>query len=452
MNEVIAKYLNARVPRYTSYPTAPHFSDKVGEADMRGWLAGLSSDERLSLYLHVPFCRQMCWYCGCNMKLAARREPVSAYAGRLVEEIHLVADALPGRHTVSHIHWGGGTPTALAPEDFAFLDRALRERFDIAPDAEIAVETDPRTLSLDTVKALQAMGCNRASLGVQEFDETVQRAINRVQPFETVERVTGWLRGHGVAAINFDLMYGLPHQTMAMLAETVRRAVSLRPDRIALFGYAHVPWMAKNQRMIEDAALPDAMARFEMSEAAGDLIESLGYCRIGIDHFALPEDSLARAARSGRLRRNFQGYTADDASALIGFGASAISALPLGYAQNIVETGAYQRAVGEGRLPVAKGIRLDSDDELRRAIIERLMCDFSADMPEICTRYTAPPDGFGASFERLGPLVADGLVAIDGSRVTIPPEGRALTRVVAAAFDAYLTAASDAAPKRHAAL
>ncbi len=452
MNEAIAKYLNARVPRYTSYPTAPHFTPAIGESQVRQWLSVMPADERLSLYLHVPFCKKMCWYCGCNMKLAARYEPVAAYAARLIEEIHLTADALSARHKVGHIHWGGGTPTVLAPADFVRIDNALRARFDILADAEIAVEIDPRTLTLETVGALHSMGCNRASLGVQEFDARVQEAINRIQPFETVERVSGWLREHGVSALNFDLIYGLPHQSGAALAETVKRALSLRPNRIALFGYAHVPWMAKNQRMIEEAALPSAQERFQMSEAAGDLIESLGYRRIGIDHFALPEDSLARAAGGGRLHRNFQGYTTDDASALIGFGASAISALPQGYAQNIAETGAYMRAVGEGRLPVAKGVCLSGEDKLRRAVIERLMCDFAADLPEICARFDKPVHSLDAALDRMEPLIAEGLAEKNRRRITIPPHGRPLARVIASAFDAYLDASHDAAPKRHASL
>jgi oxygen-independent coproporphyrinogen-3 oxidase len=448
MDQTISKYLDARVPRYTSYPTAPHFSGRIGEADLRGWLGCLSDEVRLSLYLHVPFCRKLCWYCGCNMKLAARYEPVMAYVDRLIEEIALIADALPHRHGVSQIHWGGGTPTSLIPEDFARVDAALRERFDLAPDAEIAVEIDPRTLTEETVGAIAKMGCNRASLGVQEFDEHVQRAINRIQPFETVAKTTGWLRSHGVGAINFDLMYGLPYQTTAKLLETVERAIDLAPSRIALFGYAHVPWMAKKQRLIDTALLPGATARFEMAEAAADLIESLGYERIGIDHFALPDDALAEAARTGRLRRNFQGYTADDADALIGLGASAISALPQGYVQNIVETGAYMRAIAEGRLPVAKGMRLTRDDHLRRTIIERLMCDFAADLRQICARFDTAPPALQPDIDRLSAYASEGLVRFEDGRLTITRRGRPLARLIAAAFDAYLPAVSG--ERRHA--
>jgi oxygen-independent coproporphyrinogen-3 oxidase len=448
MREAVRKHLGARVPRYTSYPTAPQFSSVIGADTVRGWLAALAPGSSLSLYLHVPFCARMCWYCGCNMRLVARYAPVAEYVERLIAEIHMRADALGHRHSLNHIHWGGGTPTTLSPDDFARVDAAIRERFDIADDAEIAVEIDPRTLDEPTVAALARMGCNRASLGVQEFDPQVQLAINRVQPFEMVETVCGWLRNAGIHALNFDLMYGLPHQTPEMLAQTVKQAVSLKPARLAVFGYAHVPWMAKNQRMIPDDALPGGEARFEMAALAGQVLVERGYQAIGIDHFALREDSLAIAAREGRLRRNFQGYTTDQAGALIGLGASSISALPQGYAQNMVQTNDYLRAVDAGALPVAKGLALMPEDIWRRAAIERLMCDFAVDLEAIALRFGLPDGAFAADFERLRPLAEDGLVEIDGSQVHITPEGQPLARVVAAAFDVYLAAHEGV--KRHA--
>lgn len=448
MRESVRRYLGARVPRYTSYPTAPQFSGEIGADTVRGWLAALSPGANLSLYLHVPFCARMCWYCGCNMRLVARYAPVAEYVERLIAEIHLRADALGHRHSLSHIHWGGGTPTTLSPEDFARVDAAIHERFDIADDAEIAVEIDPRTLDEPTVAALARMGCNRASLGVQEFDPGVQVAINRIQPFEMVETVCGWLRGAGISALNFDLMYGLPHQTPEMLAGTVEQAVRLAPSRLAVFGYAHVPWMAKNQRRIDEAALPGGEARFEMAALAGELLTARGYQAIGIDHFARPEDSLAVAAREGRLRRNFQGYTTDQAGALVGLGASSISALPQGYAQNVVQTNDYLRAIDAGALPVARGLALSPADLWRRAVIERLMCDFAVDLEAIALRFGLSESEFAEDFARLRPLAADGLVQIDGSQIHITPEGRPLARVVAAAFDVYL--AGHDGVKRHA--
>jgi oxygen-independent coproporphyrinogen-3 oxidase len=448
MREALRKYLYARVPRYTSYPTAPHFSPEIGADTVRGWLADLAPGSNLSLYLHVPFCARMCWYCGCNMRLIARYDPVAAYVERLINEIHMRADALGHRQTLTHIHWGGGTPTTLSPADFARVDAAIRERFDVAEDAEIAVEIDPRTLDQETVAALAQMGCNRASLGVQEFDPQVQLAINRVQPFETVNQVCDWLRDAGITSLNFDLMYGLPHQTPEMLADTVKRAADLDPARIAVFGYAHVPWMAKNQRKIDEDALPSPETRFEMAEQAGALLEQLGYQAIGIDHFARPDDNLAIAARNGHLRRNFQGYTTDQADALIGLGASSISALPQGYAQNVVQTNDYLRAIDDGALPVAKGLKLSEEDIWRRAVIERLMCDFAVDLEAIALRFGLSQEAFAEDIERLRPLEADALARLDGAQVHITAEGRALARVVAAAFDVYL--AGHGAEKRHA--
>jgi oxygen-independent coproporphyrinogen III oxidase len=448
MREAVRKHLGARVPRYTSYPTAPHFSTEIGALQVGAWLADLSPGSSVSLYLHIPFCARMCWYCGCNMRLIARYDPVAAYVERLIREIHMRADALGDRQTLTHIHWGGGTPTTLSPRDFARVDSAIRARFDVAEDAEIAVEIDPRTLDEETADALAAMGCNRASLGVQEFHPGVQAAINRVQPFETVAQVCGWLRPRGIEALNFDLMYGLPHQTPEMLADTVTQAVTLDPARIAVFGYAHVPWMAKNQRKIDENALPTSETRFEMAAQAGEQLEALGYEAIGFDHFAQPDDSLAVAARNGRLRRNFQGYTTDQADALIGLGASSISALPQGYAQNVVQTNDYLRAIDAGALPVAKGLALSAEDIWRRAVIERLMCDFAVDLEAIALRFGLSHEDFADDLARLRPLEADGLARLDGTQVYVTAQGRALARVVAAAFDTYL--AGQGTVKRHA--
>src|SRR5271165_5311712 len=394
MHTAIAKYFSARVPRYTSYPTAPHFSEAVGSADYRGWLEALDPASELSLYLYVPFCRKMCWYCGCNMRVVARYDPVAAYTQTLIKEIELVAAILPGRMKVRHIHWGGGTPTALVPDDMIRLDEAVRVHFDLVAGAEIAVELDPRTFTKANAKALGEIGCTRASLGVQELDPDVQAAINRVQPLAMIEKSVDLLHQTGVNALNFDLMYGLPHQTAAALKATVEEALTLKPDRIALFGYAHVPWMAKNQRMIPEDALPTPLMRYEQSKVAGDTLVELGYERIGLDHFAKPGDSLAVATREGRLHRNFQGYTDDNAAELIAFGASAISALPQGYVQNIVETGAYSRAVLAGKLPIAKGIAFSGEDKMRGAIIERLMCDMGVDLDAVSAEFEPPRHRF----------------------------------------------------------
>ncbi|OAN82418.1 oxygen-independent coproporphyrinogen III oxidase [Jannaschia sp. EhC01] len=438
MDPVLRKYASRATPRYTSYPTAPQFQKGFTDAQYRAWLSKLDPATPISLYLHVPFCRQMCWYCGCNMKLASKYGPVGAYAQTLRQEVALTADALPDRMTVSHLHWGGGTPTALSSDDLEGLMDGVRARWDFAPDAEIAIESDPRTLTADMAARIGAMGFTRASFGVQEFDPAVQKAINRVQPPEMVRASVDQLRRGGVSGINFDLIYGLPLQTVDSLIETVKLCAEMRPDRVALFGYAHVPWMAKNQRMIPDDTLPNAAERSAQAEAAAEALLAEGYIAIGLDHFALPEDDLAIAARSGTLRRNFQGYTTDQAETMIGMGATSIGRTPSGYVQNIAETGAWARAVEAGQLPVAKGLPFTGDDRLRAEVIERLMCDNHVDAAAIGTRHGAPEGWWQEATQALRDMEADGLVTLSGGKVAMTSRGRPLVRIAAAAFDAYL--------------
>ena len=434
----IAKYFSARVPRYTSYPTAPHFSAEVDAKRYETWLSRIDPKSEISLYLHVPFCRRMCWYCGCNMRVIARYDPVTSYVDTIIREIELAARVVPQGVSVRHIHWGGGTPTALAPEDMIRIADTVKSRFNILEKAEIAVEIDPRTFTSENAAALGKIGCTRASLGVQEFDQKVQEAINRVQPVSMIESTLALLSDQGVKDVNFDLMYGLPYQTAETLKDTVERAARLNPARIALFGYAHVPWMAKNQRMIPEDALPTPQTRYEQAAAAGDALAEQGYVKIGLDHFAKPEDSMAVALREGRLHRNFQGYTDDAAGTLVAFGASSISALPDGFVQNITETGAYTRAVNSGVLPVAKGVVFRGEDKLRSAIIERLMCDMEVDLEAIRKQYAPERGHFWDEMAQLRGLEEEGLCKIEGSRVRVPDEARLALRVVCSVFDAYL--------------
>jgi oxygen-independent coproporphyrinogen-3 oxidase len=434
----IAKYFSARVPRYTSYPTAPHFSAEVDAKRYESWLKRIDPSSELSLYLHVPFCRRMCWYCGCNMRVIARYSPVTAYVETLMREIELVAALVPQGVTVRHIHWGGGTPTALAPEDMIRIDDHVRRHFNIAGGAEIAVEIDPRTFTRENAIALGKIGCSRASFGVQEFDDKVQAAINRVQPVSMIEGSLELLREQGIHSVNFDLMYGLPYQTPETLKKSIELTAALRPDRIALFGYAHVPWMATNQKMIPEEALPTPPMRYEQSKAATDALAEAGYVVIGLDHFARPEDSMAIALREGRLHRNFQGYTDDEGRTIVAFGASAISSLPDGFVQNIVETGAYSRAVNAGELPVAKGIQFRGEDKMRSAIIERLMCDMEVDLDKIRQEFAPDREDFVEEMEQLRGLEEEGLVELDGARLRVPDAARPALRVVCAVFDQYL--------------
>jgi len=438
MTADLSQKYDLMVPRYTSYPTAPHFSESATHEAYKGWLGELDPALGLSLYFHIPFCDEMCWFCGCYTKIVKRYDPVSDYLDVVLDEIALVANALPGRFTARHLHWGGGSPTMLTGEDWQRTMDAIRGHFDVGGDAEIAVEMDPRTATEDYVKALASAGVNRASIGVQDYDDQVQQAINRIQPFDMTERVVGWLRASGIGHVNMDLMYGLPHQTLEKVERMVDLTVGLKPARIALFGYAHVPWMKSHQKMIDEAALPGASERWQQFELASKRLEEQGYIKIGLDHFARPDDDMAQALNNDTLHRNFQGYTTDPAGALLGFGASAIGRLPQGHVQNLSPLKAYKEHVGAGTLPTARGIAFSADDKLRGDIIERLMCDLSVDLAAVCREHGADAASFGPELEKLEPLVADGAVKIENGHVTVLEPGRPLVRLAASAFDAYL--------------
>jgi oxygen-independent coproporphyrinogen III oxidase len=441
----IAKYLGERIPRYTSYPTAPHFSAAVGSASYSGWLRQLRDTDRLSLYLHVPFCKTLCWYCGCNTSITRHREPIERYVQVLQQEISRVAELIGGRR-VAHIHWGGGTPTIVGPALFRSTMSLLRRRFEIETNAEIAVEIDPRRLDGDMARALGECGVNRASLGVQSFDPTVQRAVARVQTLAVTTRCADLLREAGVQALNLDLLYGLPHQTVTNCVATVEAALTLRPARFSVFGYAHVPAMMKHQQVIDASALPDGPERLRQEQAIGDALAAAGYVRIGLDHYAHPEDSLAQASMNGTLRRNFQGYTDDPADALIGFGASSIGQSQFGYVQNITGQKGWRERIEAGDLATVRGLALTPDDAMRGDIIERLMCDLRVDVPAALRRHAFPADYLDKEMAALKPLVVDGLARVDRGVISIPGEMRNLVRRVASVFDAYL----DPAAGRHA--
>ena len=433
-----APYRDEHLPRYTSYPTAPHFNAGIDARSYAGWLKQLAAGTTTSLYLHVPFCRSMCWYCGCHTTVALRDGPIVDYLAALRGEIALVAGALSAPLDVRHVHFGGGTPTILEPADFVALVALLRQHFPIHPDAEIAVEIDPRRLGPSMTAALAAAGVNRASLGVQSFDPVVQKAINRIQSVEQTAAVTTGLREAGIAAVSFDLIYGLPKQTLQSCRDTVEQCLTMRPDRFSIFGYAHVPQFKKHQRRIAEADLPDGEARHEQAELMARLLTEAGYVRIGLDHFALPEDPMAQALSQGRLHRNFQGYTTDPCEALIGLGASAIGKLPQGYIQNEVVIGRYAERIADGALPTGKGYRLTPEDRLRADLIERVMCDLTVDIDAICAQHPVDSEVLAPSLRKLDRLAQEGLVAFDGSRVLLPENARLFVRKVASVFDAHL--------------
>ncbi len=437
ISDLSQKY-DLMAPRYTSYPTAPHFTAAVTGETYRRWLGELAPETPLSLYFHIPFCDEMCWFCGCYTKIVKRYEPVSRYLDVLLQEIDLVATALPTRFRADHLHWGGGSPTILKGEDWKRIIERLRHRFRVTDDAAIAVELDPRTATEDYVKALARAGVNRASIGVQSFDDKIQKAINRIQPYEVTARVIGWLRDNGIDDINMDMMYGLPGQTAEMVAREAEMAIDLKPVRIALFGYAHVPWMKSHMKMIDESALPGADERWRQFMASSEKLLDAGYLAVGLDHFALPGDEMAKLLETGELRRNFQGYTADTAAAMIGFGASAIGQLPQGYIQNTSPLKDYRETVAAGDFPIARGFELSGEDRLRSQIIERLMCDLKVDLDDIGARHGVAGTAFATEMEKLTPMAEDGLVTLSANTVTVTETGRPFVRLVASAFDAYL--------------
>lgn len=434
--ELVLK-LSAPVPRYTSYPTAPHFHAGVTAAEYGRWLEAIPDDAALSLYLHIPFCDRLCWFCACHTKQTLKYDPVTTYLDALIAEIGLVGSRLGGKGRVTSVHYGGGSPTMMKPDDMIRVDAALRTAMRFDRQAEISVEIDPNDITPDKYAALAAIGLTRASLGVQDFDPKVQEAINRIQTFDQTKEVIDQVRAHGAGSVNVDLLYGLPHQTRDSVEATLRQVLTLKPDRIALFGYAHVPWMKKHQTMIPDKLLPGAVERFAQSNRAASILKADGYQGIGIDHFARAGDSMAIAAREGRLKRNFQGYTVDSPDALIGLGASSIGQLPQGYVQNQAASGEYQKAVNGGALATVRGYALEEDDRLRARVIERLMCDFAFTGKALVDEFGAPAEALLDEARYLIDADPEKLFCRKGDRYFITAKGRPFARSVAASFDAY---------------
>lgn len=434
---LIEKY-DGRAPRYTSYPTALQFTPEVTPEMYAGWLKGLPDDEPVSLYIHVPFCSRLCWYCGCNTRAVNNHGPVAAYVLYLEKELLALHRALGRRRLrVSSIHFGGGTPNMLKPIEVRSIMAALSAAFRFAGGLEVAAELDPEILTREWVATASVNGLSRASLGVQNLDREVQAAVNRPEAFDHIADCVRWLRDGGVTSINMDLMYGLPHQTVANTLATVDSLMTLRPERISLFGYAHVPWMKSHQKLILEAALPGASERLDQFDAAAERLASEGYVRVGMDHFAVPEDDLCQAQAEGRLHRNFQGYTTDSAQVLIGMGPSAIGSLPQGFVQNASQDVDWRKALDRDELPVVRGVELSGDDRFRGEIIERLMCDFAVDLGEVATRYGRKPRDLVHELSRLEAFAADGLVQTEGSRLKVTAAGQVVVRSICAVFDVY---------------
>jgi len=424
--DYLPEFAQEQLPRYTSYPPANRFTSAVGHGAARLALTSLPANATLSLYIHIPYCKKLCWYCGCHTSVPTLNDPLDSYVAALKAEISQVAPLLPSSSSVTRLHFGGGSPDILTARHIREIMAILRGHFAFSSLAEIAAELDPRGLTPATIDAFAAAGLNRASMGVQVLDPGVQQRINRIQSREEIERAMRSLRSAGVDSLNMDLMYGLPGQTTEHVIETALFASQHDVDRVAVFGYAHVPWMKKHQKGIRTQDLPDSETRFRQAEAAAQSLESAGYLPIGFDHFAAPGDSLATAEMQGRLHRNFQGYTDDAATALIGFGASAISSLPNLIYQNASDTSAYREAIAERRSPVIRGIALAAEDRRVAGVIEQVLCNYEAHIPA---------DMLAQARARLAPALNADLVELHNGHVVVTDRGRPYVRNIAACFD-----------------
>ena len=437
-----AGLLNANVPRYTSYPTANHFSDQIGPKMYRKWLSELKPGTEVSFYVHIPFCERLCWYCACRTQGVNTQRPVKAYIETLVQEIESVSRILDGNVKISHLHWGGGSPTILSPELMVQLAHIISDRMPFVSVPQFSVEIDPTTMSPEKYDALKIAGLSRASVGIQDFDQGVQHAIGRLQSFEVTKTCVDALRTRKIRSINFDLVYGLPHQTPDSLDRTLDLALSLSPDRIALFGYAHVPWMAVRQKMIASDTLANAQARLGLFNAAKDKLLRAGYIQIGIDHFTLPQDSLALAARNHRIRRNFQGYTDDSADVLIGVGASSISQLPSGYVQNNSATSNYAKSINNGGFATARGHAYSRQDRCIGYAINELMCYFGVSTSDLTAKFGHVASLVAMDLEKVSCEYA-AFVSWDGDRLEVLENGRELTRLIASKLDRYFLSGTN---------
>jgi oxygen-independent coproporphyrinogen-3 oxidase len=439
-------------PRYTSYPTADRFDSAFGAPDYLAAVANRRlrhSGTPLSLYVHIPFCASICYYCACNKVVTRDRAKAALYLDYLKREITMQAALFAGMHRVDQLHLGGGTPTYLSDEQMADLMAHLRHHFQFAPDdvGEYAIEIDPRTVTVERIASLRRQGFNRLSLGVQDYDERVQRAVNRIQPEVQTQAIIDAARANGYRSVNIDLIYGLPLQTMATMAQTLERVIAAAPDRIALYHYAHMPHLFKAQRMLANADMPGPDTKLAMLGLAIERLHAAGYVYIGMDHFARPDDALAVAQRQGRLHRNFQGYSTHADADIVAFGVSAIGAVGATYSQNAKHLTDYYAGIDAGLLPIERGVTLSMDDALRRALIGRLMCHFEL---SVAAFEQAFPIGFADYFapelDALAELAADGLVTVTPGWITVTPKGRLLIRNICMVFDRYLTSGA-----RHAA-
>lgn len=444
----ILRRFDVKGPRYTSYPTADRFNDGFGAEQLTRWLGQQAAavDRPLSLYLHIPFCSSICYYCACNKIVTRDRTKSAKYISYLDKELELCAAHFPVGKKVVQLHLGGGTPTFLADEELAELMRMLRRRFDLLDGGEYSIEVDPRKLEAARVAHLAQLGFNRMSIGVQDFDAEVQKAVHREQSLEETANVMSAARAAGFSSIGLDLIYGLPRQTPDSFERSLALLLDLQPDRVALFNYAHLPHLAKPQRRIKAEELPPTEAKLQMLQQAVARMTAAGYVFIGMDHFAKPTDELALVQQQGRLQRNFQGYSTHGEADLLGLGVSAISQIGACYSQNQRDLAAYYAALDRGQLPVMRGFELNADDMLRRSVIQSLMCHFALSIEAVEAVHAIDfAKAFAVELRELRALEEAGLVRLDAESITVLPRGRLLVRAIAMVFDRYLRAGREAA-------
>jgi oxygen-independent coproporphyrinogen-3 oxidase len=439
--ELLKKYSRSG-PRYTSYPTAPHFHQGIGPQEYLDHIKDIDrsrSDQNISLYFHLPFCDTLCYFCGCNMLVTHHRERIEEYIDYLIKEIELIRPHIDRGRKVAQLHWGGGTPSYLSPDQIRRLGNAVRNHFDFEDGCEAGVEIDPRGLTRDHMAALSEVGFNRCSMGIQDFDSIVQESVNRVQPESITKQTIEWARELGFQSVNVDLMYGLPFQSIENFSMTLDKIIEFDPDRLAVFNYAHLPKMIKHQNLIKDETLPSAQAKLQLLKLTIERLTDSGYVYVGMDHFAKPDDELTVAMREGTLYRNFQGYSTNAGLDLFALGMSSISLLPKLYVQNYKKLKEYYRKLDEGLLPIMRGYELSEDDRLRREVIMELMCNFRLIKSNIESKYKINFDSyFENPLERLRPLRNDDLVVLETDMIRVTDQGRLLIRNIAMIFDAYL--------------
>ncbi len=436
--DLVRKY-NVPGPRYTSYPPATQFAEGVSVGQLLERICANNESERdLSLYFHLPFCQSLCWFCGCTTIITTDQRMSAVYLNYLERELGIMGRLLNPKRKVVQLHLGGGTPTFLTPAEILALGEMIRSRFDLSPDLEAGVEVDPRRLSHDHLDALREVGFNRASLGVQDHNPAVQKAVHRIQPFAQTRKVVDWIRDAGFKSLNIDLIYGLPHQTPASFEKTLNETLTLQPDRLAVFSYAHVPWVKPAQKILADKALPSPETKLQLLKLTIERLTAQGYVYIGMDHFARGDDELAVAQRQKTLQRNFQGYSTRGGADIYAFGLSSISQADGVYWQNIKELPAYYAALDARKAPLAKGCILTGEDEIRRKTIMRLMCDLSLDYPAMSAMLGLDfARHFASELDSFADLEADGLLERNDSGLTVTCAGRLFVRNIAMRFDAY---------------